>query len=195
MPQVDGTLYMRKSSSSVTAYFLVLAVLFDSADDAIHAMRGVCDGTNNVMPLRQPKNKYLKPDDESLAQSYVNANGCHKSVAKLLNLPRYLVTDMLDGLGLPNLTFKVVEEHKSAVEGLVSFYTKAQPFLTSVDASGIGLRRFESLLRKCGPRMTKALAKIQPQSVPRVRGRNGKISLPRNQDAIYESEIAHLAIG
>lgn len=193
MPQVDGALYMRKSSSSATAYFLVLAVLFDSADEALNTLRSACDGTYAVKPLRQRTNRYDKPGDESLVQSYVNAKGCHTRVAQSLNLPRYLVTDALDGLGLPNLTFKVLDEHKSAVEGLVSFYIKVRPFSDSVDASGMGLRSFESLLRKCGPRMTKALAKMHPQSAPRARGRRAKSSLPRNLDPIYETEVTQMA--
>ena len=193
MPQVDGALYMRKSSSSATAYFLVLAVLFDSTDEALNALRDACDGTYGVKPLRQRSSRHDKPDDETLVQSYVNAKGCHTRVAQSLKLPRYLVTDALDDLGLPNLTFKSVGELTSAAEGLISFYVKARPFMDSLDASGISLHQFESLLRKCGPRMPKALDKMHPQSAPRARGRQAKSALPRNPDPICETRATEIA--
>lgn len=195
MPQVDGTLYMRKSSSSVTAYFLVLAVLFESADEAINALRAACEGNYVSQVLRRRKSHHEIPDHETLLQFYIMAKGCHSQVAKALLLPQYVVAAALEPLGLPHITSRSVEGQQVVLAALASFYVNRNSFSECAKASKLAGRKFELLLRKCGPNMTRALSKICPQVAPRPRSQGSKMQLPGNKESLRRYQPEEAAVG
>jgi hypothetical protein len=194
MPQVDGTLYMRKSSSSVTAYFLVLAVLYESADEALNALSAACEGTYVSQVLRR-RTPHEIPDHETLLQFYITAKGCHSQVAKALLLPQYVVTAALEPLGLPHISSRSVEGQQVVLAALASFYVNGNSFSESAKASKLAGRKFELLLRKCGPNMTRALSKICPQGAPRPRSQGSKMQLPGDMAILRRYQPEETAVG
>ena len=103
--QVDGALYMRKSSSSVTAYLLVLAILYSSADAALNALRAARDGTSRLVPTRQRDASLVVPEDEVLMEQYVLARGSYVAMMSALDIPRHRLAAKLAALGLPNWVY------------------------------------------------------------------------------------------
>ena len=195
MPQVDGTLYMRKSSSSVTAYFLVLAVLYDSADEALNALRAACEGTYVSQVFRRRKSHHEIPDHETLLQFYIRAKGCHSQVAKALQLPQYVVAAALEPLGLPHISSRSVESQQVVLAALTSFYVNGNSFSESSKTSRLAGRKFELLLRKCGPNLTRALTKICPQGAPRPRSQGSKMQLPGDKESLRRYRPEKAAFG
>ncbi|MBB6559272.1 hypothetical protein HNP48_001939 [Acidovorax soli] len=168
MHQIDGALYLRTSSSSVAAYLLVLGVLFDSPDEAINQLDAANSGRLQVATLRE-KRRHQLPSQDALLQHYVNAAGVHSEVAKVLGRPIFVVKRVLTGLGLPNLPRNGSSEVSGRHAGLVSFYVSKRSVSESAAASGMSERRFESLIRGCGPNMAKALVMMDPHGKLRPR--------------------------
>lgn len=161
--QVDGALYMRKSSSSTIAYLLVLAVLFETADEAINTLQAAQSGA--LVPevlLRQMR--YVLPADEALVEAYISARGDVSSVAKMWEIPKRCIQKRLLELGLPDLAVDLGKA-VSPKEGLQAFYLKKLSYQESLMLSGMVCRQFDGLLRHCGPNVVKALIKMDKEEV------------------------------
>jgi len=161
--QVDGALYMRKSSSSTIAYLLVLAVLFETADEAINTLQAAQSGA--LVPeilLRQVR--YVLPADEALVEAYISAQGDVSSVAQMWEIPKRCIQKRLLELGLPDLA---VDPGKavSPKAGLQAFYLKKLSYEESLMLSGMDCRQFDGLLRHSGPNVVKVLIKMDKEEV------------------------------
>ncbi len=189
--QVDGALYLRKSASSVVAYLLVLSVLFESADHAINALSGACSG--DAMPgLRQRSAKRSIPDMDELLEHYAAARGGHAEVARMLELPVYVVRKTLCNIGLPNLPEWDVTSEIGAVAALRAYYLNKRSYLSSRDISGLTEARFDALMRQCGPKMAIALDRMTPKTRNQTRTRRMKGRLPsRQEEATAAAETYH----
>ena len=76
----------------------MLSVLFESADQALHALVDAC----NVAPSWRPRlAKPSVPGVDDLLAQYVAAKGVHSAVAQLLKLPLHTVRKALCDLGYP----------------------------------------------------------------------------------------------
>ena len=158
LPQIDGALYMRKSSSSTTAYLLVLAALFDTADEAVNLLQAAHSG-EHVPKVLQRHMRYTLPADNELIDSYVSSRGSVVRMAQAFRLPQHIVQKRLQDLGLPNLDGEL-DQPGTPIAGLQSFYVHKRAYAESLVTSGMTARRFDASLRKCGPSLPKALVKM-----------------------------------
>ncbi len=158
LPQIDGALYMRKSSSTMTAYLLVLAALFDTADEAVNLLQAAHSGVH-VPKVLQRHTRYALPADNELIDSYVSARGSVVHMAQAFTLPKHIVQKRLQDLGLPNLNGEL-DQPGTPIAGLQSFYVHKRAYAESLATSGMTACRFDALLRKCGPNLSKALVKM-----------------------------------
>ncbi|CAM3553546.1 MULTISPECIES: TniQ family protein [Delftia] len=179
--QVDGTLYLRKSASSVIAYLLVLSMLFESADQAVCALAEASNG--KVLPLwRSRFEKPNIPDAHELFDQYVAAKGGHSVVAQLLGLPLHTVRKALCDLGLPNLPEWDETSDVGAVIALKAYYLDKLSYTSCLETSGMTETRFDALMRRCGPKMAIALERMSPKISIRPRARQAKGQLPSIQN-------------
>ena len=179
--QVDGTLYLRKSASSVIAYLLVLSVLFESADTAINALAGVCGGGVVSASHRKPIKRSV-PEIDELVEGYAIAKGVHAEVARLLDLPVYVVRKSLLELGLPSLPEWTPASEVGPVAALRAFYLGKRSYASCLEISGLSPGRFDALMRQCGPALALALDRMSPKTKGRPRARRVKGRLPSNQE-------------
>ncbi|MDH1477245.1 TniQ family protein, partial [Comamonas thiooxydans] len=176
--QIDGALYLRTAASNVTAYLLVLAVLFESADDAMNALSRAGSG-DAVAKAASKRRRNVKLDSSVLFDLYVEARGSHRAVAESLKLSDFIVGRALCDQGLPHIAVATPEADTGAFAGLCAFYLQKQSFGASKQISGLSGPRFEALLRTAGPNLTRALAKMSPQIKQRPRAWRTKGLLPR----------------
>lgn len=162
LPQIDGALFMRKSSSSTVAYLLVLAVLFDSADEAIRSLQDANDGVL-VPPVLLRRRTYVLPADEEIMEAYINALGQTSKISQVWELPKPRIQKRLLELGLPNLDAKVGQT-ESLRAGMQAFYVDGHSYAESLKISGVTSRRFDALLRVSGPNFCRALRKMGQKS-------------------------------
>lgn len=162
LPQIDGALFMRKSSSSTVAYLLVLAVLFDSAEQAIKSLQDAHDGVM-VPPVLLRRRTYALPADDELMDAYINALGQISKISQVWALPKCRIQKRLLELGLPNLDAKT-EKTASLRAGMLAFYVEGQSYAESLEISGMTSRRFDALLRVSGPNFCRALRKMDQKN-------------------------------
>lgn len=162
LPQIDGALFMRKSSSSTVAYLLVLAVLFDSAEQAIKSLQDAHDGVM-VPPVLLRRRTYVLPADDELMDAYINALGQISKISQVWALPKCRIQKRLLELGLPNLDAKT-EKSASLRAGMLAFYVEGHSYAESLEISGMTSRRFDALLRVSGPNFCRALRKMDQKN-------------------------------
>lgn len=162
LPQIDGALFMRKSSSSTVAYLLVLAVLFDSADEAMKSLQDAHDGVV-VPPVLLRRGTYVLPADAELMDAYINALGQTSKISPIWDLPRSRIQKRLLELGLPNLDAKAGKTD-SLRAGMQAFYVDGNSYAESLKISGMTSRRFDTLLRVSGPNFCRALRKMDQKN-------------------------------
>ncbi|MBI1627032.1 hypothetical protein, partial [Comamonas suwonensis] len=156
-------LYMRKSSSSTVAYLLVLATLFETADEAINTLQAAQSGA--LVPevlLRQVR--YALPADDALVEAYIRAQGDVSNIVQMWEIPKRCIQKRLLELGLPDLA----ADPGQAVfpkASLQAFYLSKCSYQESLMLSGMDSRQFDGLLRCCGPIMVKALIKMDKEDV------------------------------
>lgn len=162
LPQIDGALFMRKSASSTVAYLLVLAVLFDSADEAIKSLQDAHDGVV-VPPVLLRRRAYVLPADDELMDAYINALGQTSRISQVWELPKPRIQKRLLELGLPNLDAKA-EQAESLRAGMQAFYVDGNSYAESLKISGMTSHRFDALIRVSGPNFCRALRKMDQKN-------------------------------
>jgi len=150
--KIDGVLYMRTLSSTVTAYLLVISVLFESAEVAMNKLNHVYingTGENSIK-----RNVYQLPPEKDLVETYIEARGNHQVASEKLKLPIYIVIRAMRKIGLPSLSSDIL------ANALVLFYLCKQSIVRSIKLSGVNEYRFENAIRETGGNMVLALEKI-----------------------------------
>lgn len=153
---------MRKSSSSTVAYLLVLAVLFDSADEAMKSLQDAHDGVV-APPVLMRHGTYVLPADDELMDAYINALGQTSKISLIWDLPRPRIQKRLLELGLPNLDAKAGQT-ESLRAGMQAFYVDGNSYTESLRISGVTSHRFDALLRVSGPNFCRALRKMDQKN-------------------------------
>lgn len=152
--QVDGVLFMQKSSSSVWPYILAASVLYKSADQALN---GLFDASKEFAeaPKRQ---KFLKSkiDNKGLIAIYVECRGRYADVAKLLAIPLHQVKAMLSYAGLPNLV-STSTNSRCTFDAVDAFYRQGKSFHDSAAIGRLNSSEMDKLIRGSGPNLTVAL--------------------------------------
>lgn len=170
--QIDGTMYLRTAASSVIGYLLVLSVLFESADQAINALRAVCVG--DVTPVTRPRKKGRRlPSMDELVQQYADAKGVHADVARGLQLPIHVVRKSLLDIGLPSLPAFDSTLSMGVVAALKAYYIDKRPYLACMRLSGLPEECFDELMRQCGPAVAIAINLMLPKQKRRAKAKRG----------------------
>lgn len=137
---IDRALYGKRQCVATEVYAAILAVLFESADDAMVALVHAAEGATS--PAREPKRALPSPDQ--LRDLYVAAQGDIQSMATTLGLPRDRVRRGLLDFGWPGLG--------SAAQAPLMVATRA--FLIDGDSlaeacqrAGVSAENLEALLR------------------------------------------------
>lgn len=154
LDQIDGTLYLSKSSSSIAAYLLVSCVLFESADHALAAF----DSKISIPHIRTPKSdRFDSVSEEELKADYVICLGRHGDIAKKRDLPVYVVANLLNSIGLPNLS---ISGKKDLLDAARNFYILGYSIPRSAEQAGVSLEDLERVVRSAGLELKQALRKI-----------------------------------
>lgn len=175
---IDGVLYMRTSASSVSAYILASAVLYESVDEALNDLFGAREAYADT-----PARKKLTPPalvSKSLIDAYVVSNGHQASVAQQLAIPLHQAVAMLNSLGLPNLNQRSPNGRtpRAAAE---AFYVQGRSLAESAAVGGMTALEMEDLVRRSAANLTAALTTIAASTSNRRRGtRRSKALAPRD---------------
>jgi len=160
--QLDGVLYLTTSASSVSAYALASALLFDTADDALNNLTGPVPA---VIHGRQRRTVDI--GREALIAGYVQARGSHSQTAALLAIPNPAAAKRLNALGLPNL---IESPSKNTVKAAVAFFVDKVSFVKSAELGGIGQDAMEDLIRTSGAGLVDVLNEMHRPSGGRGSG-------------------------
>lgn len=160
--QLDGVLYLPTSASSVSAYALASALLFDTADDALN---NLCGPVPAAIHGRQRRTVDI--GREVLIAGYVQARGSHSKTAALLAIPIPAAAKRLNALGLPNL---IESPSKNTVKAAVAFFVDKVSFAKSAELGGIGQDAMEDLVRTSGTGFVDVLSEMHRPSGGRGSG-------------------------
>lgn len=151
--QLDGVLYLSTAASSVNAYALACAVLFNSPDEAINEL-------SNPASDMQPRRRRRKIDisQEDLINAYVQARGSHTQVASRLEFAFPTVATRLKKIGLPHLA---QSSGKNALMAAEAFFLERRSLAESAALSGISIEVMEELVRASGAVLLAALQEMQ----------------------------------
>jgi hypothetical protein len=150
--QLDGVFYFANGASSVEAYFLALAVLFDSIEDIARAI-DIEGAKPHRVRARKPH-----PDADMLLQAYLAQKGSHAGVAKQCETSIFVVTQLLNKMGLPNLV--VGRSRSSVLEACRAFYVEKCGFVEAAARGGISVKQFEAVLQAASPELVEALGRM-----------------------------------
>jgi hypothetical protein len=154
--QLDGVLFMSKSASSTAVYLLALAVLFDSADDALNALISpgrICEKEHKGGERRRISSQDLK-------SAYLAARGDYGAIAKSLAVSFAAVSKRLEGVGLPNLRGRSPRTR----EAMAAFFLDDKSFNSTLMQAGITTNTLEDLLRICGAEFARCLRQMTAPS-------------------------------
>lgn len=150
MNRVDGVFYFAKGASSVEPYFLALAVLFDSADEAIQTL---LQAEAQPQPARV-RQKSEEISSEMLVAAYVEARGIVSEVARRCGTSAFMVSRQLAALGLPALKRK---SSAGILSAAWAFYVENRNLIETAAVGGISLVELGDLLRQGSPLFVRAL--------------------------------------
>lgn len=165
LSQLDGVLFLKTSASSVSAYILACAVLFDSADAALNALQSL---QADIKKCRQRSSGLERAE---LVEAYVQARGNHSVAASLISASKPTVIARLRAIGLPNL---IESPTRSSVRAAIAFFLENRSLAESAAIGGMGQDAMEDLLRNVGCDMAHALREMQRPS-----GRGSGVRRPR----------------
>lgn len=148
--RVDGVFYFAKGASSVEPYFLALAVLFESADEAIQALQQAEAAPQPIRVRARPAG----PSAEALVTAYVKSHGSVAEVARQCEMSIFVISKRLTELGLPPLKRKNADAIKKAAW---AFYVENQGLVESAAAGGVSLAELGDLIRLGGPLLVRCL--------------------------------------
>lgn len=143
--QLDSVFYVKKGSAPVTAYILALAVLFETANEALAALN--TSQAQTVPPRRHHSSSYYaRLGDDNLRNAYVRNGGNHTAVAAEIGRRQSSVQNRLNTLGLPNLA-----DRRGGVRAFTTaFLIEGKSLSESRAASGIDEQTMDSVLRTIG---------------------------------------------
>lgn len=157
--QLDGILYCSTSSSSIVAYLLGACVLFDTADDFLHAL-------SDAEPVKRIKRGERKEKfdrkielHEGLA-SYIRCKGSHTKIAREYEVSMNAIKPQLLAFGLPNLESRRDLKHSKHACALRHFYSRHMSLADSAKLAGVTAEDVESIVRQAGIHLPAALLQM-----------------------------------
>lgn len=184
--QIDGSCYLKKSSSTAAAYALACSLLFSSADEAINALAGI--HPDDLGPRRK-RNADL-PIDE-LVNAYIQSRGDYGRAAESFSCVYQTVTSRYAALGMPNFAGK---RGARLFDAAFAFFGEKLSWAESIDVSGITLEEMETMVRSSAGGLGGLLRKIRfPRSSESTERRPRRLSpceVQKMKEAMSENDIA-----
>lgn len=177
--KLDGVFFLKTSASSVNAYVLASALLFESADIALNAL-----SQTTAKPDSAKGQRRAIPDRQALISAYVKAGGNYATVAELLSADRISVANRLRFAGLPNLEERGT---RSLLRAAKAFFIEGQSLKEGTAIGGVTLNAMESMLRLAGRHMETVLRAIDTPS-----GRGTRIPRMRQRTPLEACEVLEL---
>ena len=143
---------MKTSASTVFAYILACAVLFESAEVALNALAGPLPTKENG---RQRKRIDIDPD--VLMSEYVGQGGNYAKVAKQLGIAFASVAYRLNSMGLPNM---IETECKSTQKALSAYLDEGCTLQQSAERGGVSQSELLDALRVMAAKQMKTLPNL-----------------------------------
>ena len=157
--QLDGILYCSTSSSSIVAYLLGACVLFDTAEDFLHALAG-------ATPAKRAKRGGRKDNFDRKIElhdgvaSYIRCKGSHTKIAREYGAPMNAIKPQLLAFGLPDLGSSRNLQHSKQASALQHFYSRRMSLADSARLAGVLVEDIESLVRQAGIHLPAALRQM-----------------------------------
>ncbi|MBI1887777.1 MAG: TniQ family protein [Nitrosomonadales bacterium] len=155
LSQMDGVLYLKTSASSVSAYVLAFAVLYESVYMALNALQSSAASTSIS---RQPSAQFTR---DELLDAYIQERGNYSTIASSLSVSKPTLALKLATIGLPNLIQKA---NQSVFKAVFAFYVEKQSLQASAEKGNISIGAMEDLIRNASCDLTRALQAMQRPS-------------------------------
>ena len=194
LSQMDGVLYLNRSASSVSAYALACAMLYESADAALNALQAPVTFTKRI------RRRSSKNGSEDLINAYVQSRGNYSATAQLMSVSRSEAAAKLKAVGLPNLS---ESPNKNSFVAAYAFYVEELSLQQSVAKGKVSMEAMGDLIRSAGTELAPALRKMTrptgrgsgkrraKQLTPEeARLANGPMAIKFSQDARREKKRA-----
>lgn len=147
--QLDGAFFLKTSSSSVVAYAIAAALLFDSANEACVAF----SEAESELPNSRPRtNVNLSTDD--LLTVYIKTEGDYRYAVESFDCSYQTLANRYLSLGLPNLATR---RGIGRLEAAAAFFLEKRSFSDSAQIGDLSQNVMEYLIRNAGPLLKKAL--------------------------------------
>lgn len=147
--QVDGVLWTATSASAATIYILAMAVLFDSADAAIQAIKGAAIASRHQSRVRGPN-----ITDDAARAAYVQALASHARLQRSHPAEWYPLVQAQLKLGLPGLPHAQSGRLWAAVK---AFYLEGRSLADALALAAPHQAAFEKVLLDAGAPLALAL--------------------------------------
>ena len=138
-----------------TQYLMEVAVLFDSAEEALAAMLEADDPSSSL------KASLGHPEVDFRAE-YIRTRGKYRRIAHETGRKIYGISQALRLIGLPNLTDKGNDNEK-LLQAARSFFVEGYTCAVSAERAGAKLEDFERILRYAGIALHKALQEMEEE--------------------------------
>ena len=148
LSQMDGVLYLKTSASSVSAYVLALAVMYESVDVALNALQ------SDLVVAKRKRRPSAQFTREELIDAYIQGRGNYSAIAALMSLDKFTVANKFKAAGLPNLVQKTKQNVFKAV---VAFYIEELSLSASAAKGNISIETLEELIRNVSSEFTQAI--------------------------------------
>lgn len=161
MDQLDGTLYLSKSSSSIVVYLLAICVLFDSAETALAALSAVADPV--IAQERRKATRTRSLDAGTLQAEYIRLRGSHSEIARSNRVILNTTNSQLLALGLPNLTQRG-NSNGSLIDAAENFFVHNMSLEESAIRANVSFVALERVVRNAGMRLSGSLKEMNSAS-------------------------------
>lgn len=148
---MDGVHYLNTSASSVYAYVLACAILYESADAALNALQAPVTCTKRI------RRRSSKNGSEDIINAYVQSRGNYSATARLMSVSRPETVAKLKAVGLPNLS---ESPNKNSFVAAYAFYVEEMSLQQSVTKGKISMEAMGDLIRSAGTELAPALRKM-----------------------------------
>lgn len=154
LSKLDGVFYFASGASTVEASFLAMAMLFDSADEALQALEQF-----EARPVtRSSRSASEAPAAEELITAYIETSGRYSAVATRCGTSIFMVSKRLAALGLPN--FARGRQGAGLLAAGHAFYVNQRGLIESAAIGAVSVVELETLVRSAGPVFFHALRAI-----------------------------------
>jgi hypothetical protein len=155
---IDSLALFSKMAGVGNAYAMAMAVLYESADEALLDL-SLADVTNAEVEKKIVNKRGTHFWNGDIWQQYLNTKGIYSEMASNLCMQRNHLSEQMYSLGLPSLH----GIDKSSVWRAFERFMDGESASNSCAKEGVEQAELETLLRNCSVRVDKAVKSIRPK--------------------------------